>query len=404
MGQPLGAILADPTSLPVGGQVVQICPPVGGSVLIYNNDLTEIAYVGYRAGLGISNSFPVQPLGSVVVDGSRQLWGFCPTKTVTLTVAPGGTNISPSPAQIQEQIIAAGLATEATQQQVKAGVNNTVTTLGTPAQDGTVAAVPGGIAVTGVPLLALATSVVSHSGTIAAGGTTVVGTDLSTTQISYEVQITAISSNSATVPYFRLTFTWSDSVTGQLVDQESWYLPGGSNGGVGANVFAGTGRVKGDQVTISITNLDTVISGTVTFNLIQTSRVYNREDIHSISYSGIPGVTNANYDPTSNLFAGVATNVGTATPVSRSIPLYAGTVRVEAFTTLGPALFALISPGQAATVSNNTVWNGQITGTGQGFISTQIDLPRAGTVITISNQHTATQQIGFTLIKSEQDI
>ena len=102
------------TTLPVGSQLIQLCPAMPGtSVLIYNNDLVNIAYVGYgTSGLTTSNTLPVQPLASVTISANGVIYGFCPTATVQLTIAPGGANISPSPAQIQQQINLLGLPTQ----------------------------------------------------------------------------------------------------------------------------------------------------------------------------------------------------------------------------------------------------------------------------------------------------
>jgi hypothetical protein len=123
-------LVADPTTIPVGAAVTQVCPALGPgtTVVLWNGDLTNVAYAGYRNNLAPGNAVPIQPLASVTLDASRSLYAFCPTATVQLSVAPGGTNIQPSPAQIAAQIAASGLMLNTTGQAING-------TLGQPAQD-----------------------------------------------------------------------------------------------------------------------------------------------------------------------------------------------------------------------------------------------------------------------------
>jgi hypothetical protein len=102
-------IKASPTVISVGPTPLQICPAVGSPVMVYNADLTNTAYLGYSADLSPFNGTAVPALTYTVMDGSRQLWGVCPTGTVALNITPGGTYQSASAAQIAEQITLSGL-------------------------------------------------------------------------------------------------------------------------------------------------------------------------------------------------------------------------------------------------------------------------------------------------------
>jgi hypothetical protein len=113
----------------VSSAVSQICGPVGGPVLIYNADLTNVAYAGYSNSIGVSTSTAIQPLTCVIMDGTRQIYGFCPTATVYLNVTPGGSYQSPSPAQVAAQISALGLATAALQNTQNNSINALPATL-----------------------------------------------------------------------------------------------------------------------------------------------------------------------------------------------------------------------------------------------------------------------------------
>ena len=113
------AVLGDPLSVTVSGKPTQLCPPTGlDSVMVYNNDLTDVAYVGYANNLTAFNAQAVQPLTYVVMSGRRQLWGFCPVGTALLTVTPGGSYASASPAQIAQQILLSGVSLLANPQAV----------------------------------------------------------------------------------------------------------------------------------------------------------------------------------------------------------------------------------------------------------------------------------------------
>lgn len=90
---------------------------------------------------GNPDTFILGPLNSGYADGTKDLWAIALTGTPTVAFMEGLQNWQPSPAQIQEQLNALGLATEATQQTVAShtlstanNVSTVNTTLGTPAQ------------------------------------------------------------------------------------------------------------------------------------------------------------------------------------------------------------------------------------------------------------------------------
>jgi hypothetical protein len=103
------AIRANPTVISVGPTSQIICPPVGGTVLIYNADPVNTAYVGYSVDISQFNATAIPALTYSVMDGSRQLYAVCPTATVLLNVTPGGTYQSASAAEIAAQIALSGV-------------------------------------------------------------------------------------------------------------------------------------------------------------------------------------------------------------------------------------------------------------------------------------------------------
>jgi hypothetical protein len=115
MTQSLGGF----TQIPVGIQPVQVCPPLGKgeSVMLYNQDITNVVTVGTEPNVfqNASNAAPIQPLTSAVLPASKALYAVAPAKTAALVIVPEGGTLSPSPVQIAAQIAASGLATAANQ-------------------------------------------------------------------------------------------------------------------------------------------------------------------------------------------------------------------------------------------------------------------------------------------------
>lgn len=100
-------------------------------MLVYNADLVNVAYVGYRPDLSTTNASPVQPLGYTVMDGTRQLYGICPGGSAVLNVTPGGISQSASPAQIAAQINALGLMKDTTGQGIHSDTSTHLPTIDT---------------------------------------------------------------------------------------------------------------------------------------------------------------------------------------------------------------------------------------------------------------------------------
>ena len=335
-------VLADPIQIAVmkGQPPVQVCPPVGGSVLIYNPDLTNVVNVGYRTNIGSTNSLPVQPLGSATLDGSRAIYAFLPSSatvnTVTLCVAPGGTNISPSPAQISAQISALGLAKESTQQLVEGNTGNTVTglgtvnsTLGTPAQDPTVGGlntgIPNNIFGTGVPLYGKRQQVFSTTNhTLSVAGVFSSGT-IAVSQIGYDIYLQLKCSATETVAsQFLVTILWIDSATGINVDEQVYILAGDSVSGA---AFIFHGPVEADQVNVSVINNGTKAATIVSGVMVVNSLPYSWHDAYSLDQSGAlsnPVNTLTNYFVPGSIIASSSITIAASGSATRLLPLYVG--------------------------------------------------------------------------------
>lgn len=101
--------LADFTTIPVGSQPTQLCPPLGPGtyVTIYNQDIANVVQIS-RQSHG-APSIPIQPETSATFDASRALYGSALDGTQPAFVIPGSTLLTPSPAQIAAQIALQGI-------------------------------------------------------------------------------------------------------------------------------------------------------------------------------------------------------------------------------------------------------------------------------------------------------
>lgn len=394
-----------------------------GSVVNFDDTNTIIA--GPTQG-DVQNNTPlcyqIGPLNSVTVDGGHDVWVIAQAGQPAVEFMQGVTNWSPSPAQAAIQISTLGLATEATQQQVEGNTSATAgstaatagntaatttavgvvtSTLGSPAQDPTVAGlnpgIPNSIAVTGAPLLALAQQWIQTGTLTYASGQSRTFGPISLNQISYEGIVTAVQNASDTLPSFSVLLQWLDS-SGNEVNREQWYMSGGT--GVG-NTFSGSGRAKGAKLQVTVTN-DGTLSGTFNLLLYQTSRVYVKDDWHTTVHTNVPGYTNPNRDPAANILATMAPTLASGVAAIRSVPLYCGTVRISGFTQTGTAAFAITAIDNTNLGSSNAIWQTQVASNSQ--FNQQFDLPRYQCIITATNTGSGSQQLELTIVVSEQNI
>lgn len=133
------------TQITPGPSPVQICPPLGEgvSVTIYNSDPLNIVTIGTTSNVAqdATNAAPLQPLTNGTFPADTALYAVAPAGTAALVVIPEGGQLSPSPGQIALNIAETGLAKDSTLQATNSAVETVTTTLGTPAQNATVAAV-----------------------------------------------------------------------------------------------------------------------------------------------------------------------------------------------------------------------------------------------------------------------
>jgi len=282
----------------------------GMQVTFANQDLTNTVTVARRNNFtqAGSNTATIPPLGSITVDASKTIWGLAPAGTLPLLIFPGGGNWAPSPAQVAAQINALGLAKESTQL--------TQTTGATIATD---------VSNSGVPLLPKSAVVVNDSAqTINAGATRSLG-PFTLNRISYEIfcQFKENAAGTAAAP-ITVSLVFSDSTTGQTVDQCSFNIIPASNASATPHQVIITGPTGGDTVNITIKNGDTQAI-TSTLVMLQSSRIFTHDHkFLSLNTPTYITISTGGNDPIGGMLIDTAPNVGAGATAQRIMSCYNG--------------------------------------------------------------------------------
>lgn len=243
-----------------------------GPSLIVNRDLVNsVAYGDQGISSANINVYSLlDPLGSINVDGTSDVWVIPLTGTATVDVTAGSTNWSPSPAQIAAQLSTSGLALNST----LAGVN---TTLGSPAQQ-------------------ISPVVLTAQGSIggAAAATIVPGTPFTAMSLvdvslyqSYDINLFAFSQSPGTVNaniVAQVVLQWFDTNTGVNdipVFEEDWWLWCGRAAPVaGFNTLSGCGPMHGRYMTVQVfTTITAAVNMTLQYiNIFGSTRLVPSSD------------------------------------------------------------------------------------------------------------------------------
>jgi hypothetical protein len=258
------------------------------------------------------------------------------------------------------------------------------------------------IAVTGVPLLSLATSllnITTQQSVGPASGLILTVPALSLNQIGYEVSVGVQANAASAFPLTRFVLTWSDSVSGNTVAQDTWVLAGGS--GV-PQTYVGTGPTKGDTVTIEVFNDDPTNAMLVTMSMVENSRVYVRDDWRNLSTQTVPGATKTNY----SLGAGILGNPITATnaglTAARYLGLYAGLVSITFSGSQPYQLQIQHSNGEISLLAPTIVYEAIVAPAGGGLIQATAGLPRGFCQLVWTNNGGAAGSFTGTVTIGEQ--
>jgi hypothetical protein len=294
------------------------------SVMLVNPDVTNNIFIGNDPG---SQVIPVPALGSVTLDTKKHdLWVSTNggNFTVNAFLMPNGSNWVPSPAQVAAQINALGLAKETTQQAGNTLISGVNTTLGTPAQDGTVSGVNTTLVFGTNPKLDTTITNTGNTNTsvqgLTVGGTpggipVLRGTDnlgtANAQSLTANATTTLIASANLTKPSFEAVFQlnlpagvgsipfavvnvlWQDTNTGLQVAAKNYIITAG-NGPSNVLTFYLSGPCRGNQIVLKIANRDPAQTMTLTWAFNQTSHIYTADKLIQTSYAATAPIGNSN--------------------------------------------------------------------------------------------------------------
>lgn len=400
----------------------------GDTINVYNGDITNVLLVSPNPTPSLSNSLPIQPLTNATIDGSRAQYASALSGTCSQVTVGAASQLSPSPAQIAAQINALGLMKDSTGQAINTGVGSTNVVLGTgiaipvgaakdtsvnnpaygpPTHTDTVTTNPlqtaNNIASTGAPPIILSTGTINTGTQVIAASGTYTNPVKTMGQPGYEIFIQVKCAAASTVPIVQVILQWVDSVSGQVVGTDHWYLAGGN---AAFQQYYGTGPTKGNQLNLSVVNLDAANSTSISVILLQNSRTYMRDDWRNSTYLTPPTFTNGTQDNSGNCVFSSFPSVAANGTVTRLMPIYSGVVQACFLTATGAASFSVNANLQAAAANpqlsaGNVYFSNSIAA--NSFANVGFVLPRSPCEFVFVNGATA-QSLGITIWISEQDI
>lgn len=151
-----------------------------------------------------------------------------------------------------------------------------------------------------------------------------------------------------TVPFARVSFVWTDFSTGLTVGTRHHYLSAG-NGPANALPYYIAGPCRGDQLMVTITNLDPAQAMTLTWTINQTSHIYQRDMLvqTSLAVTAPIGFTNPNGDPAAAVLLESTPLIGVSSTIFRLAAVYGGKAAWSVNNTSTVVLTAaLVDPAQ----------------------------------------------------------
>lgn len=183
------------------------------------------------------------------------------------------------------------------------------------------------ISTTGAPLLRLTTKIGSGSATsIPATGQVTLITAAPITQPGYEAALQLnLPVATGTIPFAALNVQWIDTSSGLAVSSKQYFLSAG-NGPANALQYYIAGPCYGDQLTVTVTNLEAAAAMTLTWAFNQTSHIYEHDRIVQPLYGGLApnGFTNPAGNPNAAVIAITRPTIAANSQASRLCAVRSG--------------------------------------------------------------------------------
>lgn len=258
------------------------------------------------------------------------------------------------------------------------------------------------IAVTGVPLLSLATSLFSMgaSQSVASGATfTVPGGPFTVNQIGYEFFLQVEGNAASILPVGLLTLTWSDSVSGNVVAVDHYSV-------LGANAafqqFTCTGPTKGDTLAVTFHNYDAGQAQLFQMSMVENSRVFVRDDMRQLTTIAPPLIAVGAYDQQAGILLAMNPTIAAGATAARLLAFYSGLVNVYAFGPLAYRVNIAMEDGALGALGGNNLWAQSVTAAAGGDLYQAVALPRMQCILSVQNNGTVSQPFQCVVTISEQ--
>lgn len=342
-----------------------------GPVQLVNRSITQTVLLGLEGSDTGGNSVAIlDPLGSQVLDGKRDVWASTITGTAFVNKIPGGQYSQVSPELIAQQIFS-----------------------------------------TTVPLGRKPANVGFNAAGIPAGGSATLFTNAMITQPSYQFYI-FLQANMVgmTMPFVRVHLKWGDADSSFSADIDRLIVPVGFPS---FNDLFVTGPAREDLLTITLDNLDPAIALGYTYTFTQTSQTYEQMRATQVDINGMPVFSKGGQIPEFGMIfntAAVLSPGSPGTPVQRIANVWSGdaTMCVDNHGQPNAVRVRLLDPGIAAggTAVYVTNTNGILRGTdvaAGGTETARVSLPNGPVVVEALNEGAAsTIAPAITLIRIDK--
>lgn len=172
----------------------------------------------------------------------------------------------------------------------------------------------------GVGLLRVTDNLGNATGQVLLAGTGVnLFTAVPVTQPGYEALFEVnLPAGAGTVPFLEVELQWGDSATSLFIDVETFVVTAG-NGPLNALNHYINGPVRGNQLSVTVFNLDNAQNMTLTWTVNQTSHVFEHDRLLQPGYATTApiGFTNPTGTPSLGLVAASQPTIAPATTTSR---------------------------------------------------------------------------------------
>lgn len=410
------------------------------SFLLVNPDITNSIYIGNDQGNQI---IPVPPLGSITIGGSKHDTWISTNGgsfTVTAYLLPNGTQWTPSPAQVAQQINALGLATSANQgtqitheANTENNTGNTNLFLGGNAAGALISA-PGlslskdmlhantGVTTEIAAMIATGSSAGSPGGapilrktdslnfgssaTLTPGLGVILVNNVAVNQPGYEMLLNlwTNSGTQPTTPFATVIVNWFDASSGFSIEADIFVIACGQNSANSLLAYL-SGPCKGDILNVQIINLDGAQNMQLSYAINANSHIYTWNRILQPTYASLApnGFTNPNGTPAAGLLGIAGPSIAAGAISTRLLATWNGKAKLN-FDAAGQSNTYLVTLQDPASLYSGTasgnffVFNSSPAGS--SFYG-DVQMPNGPVLLTVKNTGAAAGAPTVSVFKEE---